>query len=70
MGRKRRLRSCLGAPRLSGWRHGKRQEGEPRTKALGGNRRSVRTEVCHDAVLDALAPAKGAIIEEVPQGLA
>jgi hypothetical protein len=37
---------------------------------LGVNRRPFCTEACHDAVLDALGPAKGAIIEEVPQGLA
>lgn len=51
---------------VSRWGHRKREEGEPRPKALGGDdRRSGRIEAHHDAVLAALGPAKDATIEEV-----
>ena len=35
---------------VSRWRERKREEGEPRPKALGGDRRSGRIEAHHDAV--------------------
>lgn len=50
---------------VSRWGQRKREEGEPRPKALGGDRRSGRIEAHHDAVLAALGPAKDAMIEEV-----
>ena len=50
---------------VSRWGQRKREEGEPRPKALGGDRRSGRIEAHHDAVLAALGPAKDATIEEV-----
>ena len=55
---------------VSRWRQRKREEGEPRPKALGGDRRSGRIEAHHDAVLAALGPAKDATIEEVRHTLA
>jgi transposase len=42
-----------------------REEGEPRPKALGGDRCLGRIEAHHDAVLAALGPAKDATTEEV-----
>ena len=55
---------------VSRWRERKREEGEPRPKALGGDRRSRRIEAHHDAVLEALGPARDATIEEVRHALA
>ena len=54
---------------VSRWRVRKREEGEARPKALGGDRRSGRIEAHHDAVLEALGPARDATIEEVRQAL-
>jgi transposase len=54
---------------VSRWGQGKREEGEPRPKALGGDCRSGLIEAHHDAVLAALGPAKDATIEEVRQAL-
>ncbi len=42
---------------VSRWRERKLEEGEPRVKSLGGDRRSGRIEAQHDAVLEALGPA-------------
>jgi transposase len=55
---------------VSRWRQRKREEGEPRTRALGGDRRSERIEAHNDTVLAALGPAKDATIEEVRHTLA
>ena len=55
---------------VSRWRERKREEGEPRPKALGGDRRSCRIEAHHDAVLAALGPTQDATIEEVRHTLA
>lgn len=55
---------------VSGWRERKREEGEPRPKALGGDRRSSRIEAHHDGVLAALGPTRDATIEEVRHALA
>ena len=55
---------------VSRWRERKREEGAPRPKSLGGDRRSGRIEAHHDAVLAALGRARDATIEEVRHALA
>jgi len=60
----------VSAASVSRWAQRKREEGEPRPKALGGDRRSGRIKAHHDAVLAALGSAKDATIEEVRLNLA
>lgn len=60
----------VSAASVSRWRERKREEGEPRPKALGGDRRSGRIEAHHEAVLAALGPTRDATIEEVRHELA
>jgi transposase len=55
---------------VSRWRERKREECEPRPRALGGDRRSCRIEAHHDAVLAALGPARDANIEEARHAFA
>jgi transposase len=52
------------------WRKREREQGDPRPKALGGDRRSDRIEVHREAVVAALGPGRDATIEEVRRGLA
>ena len=59
------LRFGVSPSSVSRWGQRKREEGEPRPKALGGDRRSGRIEAHHDAVLAALGPAQDATIEDV-----
>ena len=47
-----------------------REEGEPRPRALGADRRSGRNEPHHDAVLTALGPVRDATIEDMRHALA
>lgn len=47
----------------------KREEGKPRPKALGGDRRSGLIEAHQDAVMRAFGPAQDATIEEVRNAL-
>ena len=63
-------RHCSVLVWVSRWGQRKREEGEPRPKALGGDRRSGRIEAHHDAVLAALGPARDATIEDVRLTLA
>lgn len=58
------------AASVSPWRARERELGDPRPKALGGDRRSNRIEADHDVVLAALGPDRDATIEEVRAGLA
>ena len=48
----------------AGWK-GNGKKGEPRPKAVGGDRRSGRIEAHHDFVLAALSPTRDATIEGV-----
>jgi DDE superfamily endonuclease len=52
------------------WRAREREQGDPRPKALGGDRWSKRIEACGEAVLSALGPDGDATIEEVRRTLA
>lgn len=60
----------LSAASVSRWRKRERDQGDPRPKALGGDRRSDRIEAHHDAVMAALGPDRDATIEEVRASLA
>ncbi len=60
----------VSAASVSRWRTRERERGEPRPKALGGDRRSKRIEACHDFVVAALGPDGDATIEEVRRTLA
>jgi transposase len=60
----------VSAASVSRWRTREREQGDPRPKALGGDRRSQRIEVHHAAVLAALGPDGDATIEEVRRDLA
>lgn len=60
----------VSAASVSRWRALERKQGDPRPKALGGDRRSDRIEVHHEAVMAALGPEKDATIEEVRASLA
>src|SRR3954454_15274979 len=55
----------VSAASVSRWRKREREQGHPRPKALGGDRRSNRIEACHEAVMTALGPDRDATIEEV-----
>ena len=60
----------VSAASVSRWRKRQREQGDPRPKALGGDRRSDRIETYHEAVMAALGPEKDATIEEVRTTLA
>lgn len=60
----------VSAASVSRWRQLERDQGDPRPRALGGDRRSDRIEAHHDAVLAALGPEKDATLEEVRACLA
>lgn len=55
----------VSAASVSRWRKRKREQGDPRPKALGGDRRSDRIEADREAVLVALGSERDATIEEV-----
>jgi transposase len=55
---------------VSRWRKREREQGDPRPKALGGDRRSDRIEAHSEAVMAALGPGRDATIEEVRTSLA
>ena len=55
----------VSAASVSRWRKRKAEQGNPRSKALGGERRSGRIEAHHEAVEAALGPGRDATIEEV-----
>ncbi len=55
----------VSAASVSRWRKREREQGDPRPKALGGDRRSDRIEAHHEAVMAALGPGRDATIEEV-----
>jgi transposase len=60
----------VSAASVSRWRAREREQGDPRPKALGGDRRSQRIEAHHAAVIAALGPDRDATIEEVRRDLA
>jgi transposase len=60
----------VSAASVSRWRQRDRDQGDPRPKALGGDRRSDRIEVHHQAVMAALGPGRDATLEEVRASLA
>ncbi len=60
----------MSAASVSRWRKRERDQGDPRPKAPGGDRRSDRIEAHHDAVMAALGPDKDTTIEEVRSSLA
>jgi transposase len=60
----------VSAASVSRWRKLEREQGDPRPKALGGDRRSDRIEAHHKAVMAALGPGSDATIEEVRASLA
>ncbi len=60
----------VSAASVSRWRKRERDQGDPRPKALGGDRRSDRIEAHHGAVMAALGPDRDATIEEVRASLA
>jgi transposase len=62
-------RFAVSAASVSRWRKLEREQGDPRPKALGGDRRSNRIEAYHEAVMTALGPDRDATIEEVRASL-
>jgi transposase len=60
----------VSAASVSRWRGLEREQGVPRPKALGGDRRSSRIEAHGAAVMAALGPEKDASIEEIRRTLA
>lgn len=60
----------VSAASVSRWRKRETEQGDPRPKALGGDRRSGRIEAHHEAVEAALGPGRDATIEEVRTSLA
>lgn len=60
----------VSAASVSRWKTRQREQGDPRPKALGGDRRSGRIDAHHDAVMAALGPQRDATIEEVRRTLA
>jgi transposase len=60
----------VSAASVSRWRSLEREQGAPRPKALGGDRRSNRIEAHHEAVMAALGASGDATIEEVRANLA
>ncbi len=60
----------VSAASVSRWRAREGEQGDPRPKALGGDRRSARIEAQREAVMAALGPEKDATIEEVRRSLA
>jgi transposase len=60
----------VSAASVSRWRGLEREQGVPRPKALGGDRRSGRIEAHGATVMAALGPEKDASIEEIRRSLA
>jgi transposase len=60
----------VSAASVSRWRKLEREQGDPRPKALGGDRRSDRIEAHHEVVMAALGPDRDATLEEVRASLA
>jgi transposase len=60
----------VSAASVSRWRNREREQGDPRPKALGGDRRSARVEACKDLILGVLAQTPDVTIEEVRAALA
>jgi transposase len=60
----------VSAASVSRWRKREREQGHPRPRALGGDRRSERIEAQGALVMAALGPARDATIEEVRARLA
>ncbi|KPH76722.1 transposase [Bosea vaviloviae] len=60
----------VSAASVSRWRHLEREQGDARSKALGGDRRSGRIEAHRQVVMAALGPEKDASIEEIRRSLA
>jgi transposase len=60
----------VSAASVSRWRERAREQGDPRPKPLGGDRRSGCIDAQHAAVLAALGPDKDATLEEVRARLA
>ncbi len=54
---------------VSRWRTLERKQGDVRTRALGGDRRSGRIDAHREAVMAALGPQKDATIEEIRRSL-
>ena len=57
----------VSAASVSRWRSRQRDQGDPRPKALGGDRKSGRIDAYKQKIVDALGPEADRTIEEVRQ---
>ncbi len=60
----------VSAASIGRWRKREREQGDARSGALGGDRRSARIDAQKSVILEALGPDKDATIEEIRQSLA
>ena len=60
----------VSAASVSRWRAREREQGDPRPKALGGDRRSGRIDACKGLILSLLEETPDITIEEMRQALA
>jgi transposase len=60
----------VSAASVSRWRAREREQGDPRPKALGGDRRSGRIDACKGLVLSLLEETPDITIQEMRQALA
>lgn len=60
----------VSAASVSRWRARKREQGDPRAKALGGDRRSGRIDACKALILSLLDETPDITLEEMRQDLA
>lgn len=60
----------VSAASVSRWRNREREQGDPRPKALGGDRRSGRVDACKNLILAFLAQTPDLTIEELRAALA
>ena len=60
----------VSAASVSRWRAREREEGEPRPKVLGGDRRSGRIDACKALILSLLEETPDITLEEMRQALA
>lgn len=60
----------VSAASVSRWRAREREQGNPRPKALGGDRRSGRIDACKELILSLLEETPDITIQEMRQALA
>ncbi len=60
----------VSAASVSRWRTREREQGDPRPKALGGDRRSGRIDACKGLILSLLKETPDITIQEMRQALA